>query len=346
MRSNTATYLMATGEALVVKEAPYTPAGDDDIVVKNHAVALNPVDRAIQTRGQKLFPWLQFPLILGGDVAGEVVEVGSAVTRFQVGDRVVGYAAGLGTPESSRCGCQAYTLLHSNNAARIPSAMSYEQASVLPLTLATATYGLFKKDFLALEYPSTRPKSTGKTLLVWGGATSVGCSAIQLAVAAGYEVIATASPKNFAMVKRLGASAVFDYKEPSITEDLTRIFRGKTCAGAMCVAGVDPQSRQDAADACFEVVGKSEGSKFVALAGQVTKPIPEGVTGKFIMGGDQDSNELMRLIYEDFLPTALEEGTFVPAPEPRVVGHGLESMQTGLEILQNGVSAQKIVVSL
>ncbi len=88
-------------------------------------------------------------------------------------------------------------------AAPIPHTMSYEAAAVLPLALST---GLFQTDQLALQYPSATPKPTGQTVLVWGGSTSVGSNAIQLAVAAGYEVITTSSPRNFDYVTKLGGN--------------------------------------------------------------------------------------------------------------------------------------------
>jgi NADPH:quinone reductase-like Zn-dependent oxidoreductase len=72
--------------------------------------------------------------------------------------------------------------------------------------MSTAACGLFQEDHLALQRSSALPKPTSKTLLVWGGSTSVGSNAIQLAVAAGYEVFTTASPKNFDYVKKLGAA--------------------------------------------------------------------------------------------------------------------------------------------
>lgn len=96
-------------------------------------------------------------------------------------------------------------------ASLIPSTLFYESAAIIPLGLATAACGLFQKDHLAREYLSISSKPTGKALLVWGGSTSVDSNAIQLAVAGSYEVLTTASPKNFDYVKKLGASQVFDY---------------------------------------------------------------------------------------------------------------------------------------
>jgi NADPH:quinone reductase-like Zn-dependent oxidoreductase len=81
---------------LEVGPAPYTSPGEDQIVVRNHAVAIDPLDWIIQVDGNLAYRWLKYPTVLGSDVAGEVVEVGRAVTRFRVGDRVLGHAVDRG----------------------------------------------------------------------------------------------------------------------------------------------------------------------------------------------------------------------------------------------------------
>jgi NADPH:quinone reductase-like Zn-dependent oxidoreductase len=79
----------------------------------------------------------------------------------------------------------------------IPDATKFEDAAVLPLGIPTAACGLFQNDFLAMNAPSAPPTPTGQTLLVWGGSTSFGSKAIQLAAAASYDVVTTALPRNF-----------------------------------------------------------------------------------------------------------------------------------------------------
>jgi NADPH:quinone reductase-like Zn-dependent oxidoreductase len=90
MPSNTAAYLVEAQKPLEVKEAPYPEPAQNELVVRNYAVAINPVDYATQLLGTNIFPWLKFPTIIGHDVAGEVVAVGSAINDFKAGDRVVG----------------------------------------------------------------------------------------------------------------------------------------------------------------------------------------------------------------------------------------------------------------
>ncbi|KAF2084024.1 zinc-binding oxidoreductase CipB [Saccharata proteae CBS 121410] len=370
MPANRAAWLTAkSARPLKVQSAPYTPPSANQIVVKNGAIAINLIDWSKQVIGDLMFSYMKYPFILGEDVAGEVIEVGSQIKRFKPGDRVLGHALAMDehVNRAAEGGFQEYTILRSNMASPIPSSLSYESASVLPLCLSTAACGLFQKDFLALDHPhpdGTKPKSS--TVLIWGGSTRVGSNAIQLAAAAGYEVITTASPKNFAYVKKLGAAHVFDYRSKNVVEDIISHLEGKTSAGAVAIGN-------GSTEACIQILSKAKGNKFVAQASfpwpekMPTSPIgliglilstlwwnlsiffkgrTKRVQAKFIFGTTLMSNEVSRVIYEDFLPSALEQRTFVPAPEPEVVGKGLEFVQEALDLYQKGVSAKKVVVSL
>jgi NADPH:quinone reductase-like Zn-dependent oxidoreductase len=372
MPENTALWLNAKRAPFAVGPAPYTAPRANEIVVRVRAVAVNPFDRAIQTIGGIITPWITNPFVVGSDVAGDVVEIGSGVTRMKVGDRVLGYAAGSDKRRNRAAegAFQNYVVLLAHMAAPIPDTMAFEDAAVLPLGISTAACGLFQKDFLAMTPPSAAPAPTGKTLLVWGGSTSVGSNAIQLAVAAGYDVITTASPRNFAYVQRLGAREAFDYRSRTVIADITTILRGREIAGALAI-GIG------SAAACIDIVGACQGNRFVALAtppasfdavpagrGRLRHLVPaiarmlagtmtqtlkarrRGVRTKFIWGSDLIANEVGPLIFEAFLPAALAEGLFVAAPGPTVVGTGLALIPEALERQRMGVSAAKLVVML
>ena len=372
MPTNTAAWLVAKQTKLEVKPAPYTQPREGEIVVKNYAMAVNPLDWVIQIAGTIAFSWLKYPFILGADLAGEVVEVGKGVTRFSVGDRVLGHAVGTDKKRNSAAegAFQEYTVVLAHMAAPIPSTMPYENAAVLPLALSTAACGLFQKDQLGLQYPSMVPKPTGTTLLIWGGSTSVGSNAIQLAVAAGYEVITTASPRNFTYVKGLGASQVFDYNNKTVVKDIIEAFKGKTIAGALAIG-------TGSAETCSDIVHTCNGNKFVSIASQSISfenlPLHQGMSWqlfqlilrllwsnalmqvtfrmrhirtKFIFGSTLMDNEVSKVIYEDFLPQALADGCYVAAPEPVVIGKGLDYVQGGLDAQKQGVSAKKVVIVL
>ncbi|TDZ30433.1 Dehydrogenase azaJ [Colletotrichum spinosum] len=371
MPNNRAAWLTAKKvKPLDIRPAPYTPPGEDEIVIRTRAVAINPVDCFKQEAGDLLYGWVKYPCILGNDVAGEVVEVGTgaAAKRFSVGDRVLGHAIGLDkrSNKPSECGFQEHVVLRSKLASPIPHSMTFEEACVIPLGASTAACGLFMEDILNLQLPNVNSKPNGKTLLVWGGSTSVGCNAIQLAVAAGYEVIATSSPTNFGYLKSLGATDVFDYRSPTVVRDIIAAFEQRESAGALAVGA-------GSMIPCVDIVGAVGGRKFVAQASVAGKGSPpssasellaaiwavtqesfivyfksmfKGVGRKFIWGSDVIASEIGAAIYRDFLPEALEQQKFVAAPKPHVVGRGLEAIQGGFDILMKGVSAKKIVVSL
>jgi len=281
-----------------------------------------------------------------------------------VGDRVLGHAVGMDKDRNSSAegAFQDYTVVLARMASPIPSTMAYENAAVLPLALSTAACGLFQTDHLALRHPSATPTPTGQTLLVWGGSTSVGSNAIQLAVAAGYEVITTASPRNFAYVTQLGARQVFDYSSTTVVQDIIAAFRGKTLAGALAIGTGSAEPCADIVHACNGTKVISMASPSVSFASGMTVPLLlklvssnvslqvkcriRHIRTKFIFGTTLKENEVSKLIYEDFLPKALAEGRYVAAPEPYVVGTGLESVQTGFDAQRKGVSAKKVVVSL
>ncbi|KAJ2956359.1 hypothetical protein NQZ79_g7779 [Umbelopsis isabellina] len=330
-----------------VKSAPYTSPQANEIVVKNYAVAINPADIAIQEQGDEIFPWLSYPTILGFDLAGEVVEVGSdASSRFKIGDRVIGAALGV-LPEinsPSQGAFQNYTVVNANVAAKIPSNLDYAYACVLPVALATAASALFLKEYLGLQLPTIpAQQSTGKTVIIWGGSSSVGSNAIQLAVAAGYEVFTTASPKNHDYVKSLGASQAFDYKDEDVVKKIVTALKDKQVAGAIAIG-------MNSLEPCAHILNRTNGSKFLAdiMSPTLTKPLPEelGITSKFVMGSDVRKNEVGEAVYGDFLEKALEYGKYIAAPDAEIVGHGLEQIQDAYEVLKKGVSAKKIVVTL
>jgi NADPH:quinone reductase-like Zn-dependent oxidoreductase len=372
MHENTALWLNAKRAPFAVGPAPYTAPRADEIVVRVRAVAINPMDRLQQTMGDIFTPWTAYPFVVGSDVAGEVVEVGSGVTRLRIGDRVVGFAAGSDKQRNRAAegAFQDYVVLLAHMAAPISDEMPFEDAAVLPLGLSTAACGLFQKDFLAMNAPSAAPTHTGKTLLVWGGSTSVGSNAIQLAVAAGYEVVTTASPRNFDYVKRLGAREAFDYRSRTVIPDIVAALRGREIAGALAVGA-------GSAAACIDIVGACKGQSFVAMAtpptsfdavpagrGRLRRLVPaiarmlagtmtltlkarlRGVQTKMIWGSALIANEVGPMIFEAFLPTALAEARFVAAPRPTVVGAGLAQIPAALERQRLGVSASKLVVTL
>lgn len=367
--SNAAAWLKKGSSKLEVGSAPYTTPAKGQLVVKTHAIALNPIDYSIPIIAGLAFPWIKYPFIMGTDMSGTVVEVGEGVTRFQVGDRIVAMSQSYDKDSTGAAegAFQNYVVIQETFCSAIPDSMSFADASVIPLASQTAFTGLFGKQYCALQYPTVPRRSNGQAFLVWGGSTSVGCNAIQLAVAAGYDVITTASPKNFDLVKSLGASHAFDYRSASVKNDIIAVLKDTKCAGAIAIG-------QDSEAPCIDIVAavpSSTGRKFVAQAStpggpptkgglamvgfvfnlQVTnaslavRSKVRGVSSKFIIS-DASDVPFWDVLHKDFLPAALAQGSFKPAPTAEIYGTGLESIYDGMEKLKLGVSAKKLVIAL
>ena len=370
--TNRAAWIRSRFAQLEVGPAPFPVPTDDQIVVRNRAVAVNPLEWVIQGAGPFAYRWLGYPTVFGSDLAGDVVEVGRSVTRFRVGDRVLAHAVGTDRDSNrpDEGAFQQHTAVLERMASPIPDALSYVDAAVLPLGLSTAACALFEADQLALRRPTADAVRSGETVLIWGGSTSVGSNAIQLAHAAGYDVITTASPHNADYLHSLGARLVFDYRSPSVVDDITRSLAGTTFVGAVAVTNgsVAP---------CLDIARAATGRRFVAVLSTpvslaemdgspgARRRLPgvmlrlalatalmfarcrvRGVGAKFVIGTTLKTHDLSTAIYADFLPAALADGRYAAAPPPEVVGHDLQDLQHALDVQRNGVSARKVVVSL
>ncbi|MBC6314317.1 NADP-dependent oxidoreductase [Listeria grandensis] len=194
----------------VLKEAEVeTPkAGAGQVVVKLTATSINPIDWKLREGYLKQMMDWPFPIILGWDAAGVISEVGANVTDWKIGDKV------FARPETTRFGTYAeYTVVDAPLLARIPDNVSFEEAASIPLAGLTAWQALF--DHATLQ--------AGEKVLIHAGAGGVGTLAIQLAKNAGAHVITTASEKNAAFLKELGADEVIDYKTTNFADVLTDV---------------------------------------------------------------------------------------------------------------------------
>nr|WP_248287214.1 NADP-dependent oxidoreductase [Massilia antarctica] len=178
---------------------------DDDVLVQIHATAVNVLDAKIKTGEFKLVLPYRLPLIMGNDVAGVVVKVGSRVRRLKVGDEV--YAR----PDKDRIGSFAeFIAMNESDVALKPATLSMEEAASIPLVGLTAWQALVDKAGL----------KKGQKVFIQAGSGGVGSFAIQLAKHLGATVATTASGANIEMVKRLGADIVIDYKKDDFEEIL------------------------------------------------------------------------------------------------------------------------------
>lgn len=182
--------------------------GDHQVLVKVKATSVNPIDWKLREGYlAQMMPW-EFPIILGWDVAGEIVAVGEKVQDWQVGQAI------FARPETTRFGTYAdYTIVDDHLLAKKPETVSFEEAAAVPLAGLTAYQALFTHGKL----------KAGEKVLIHAGAGGVGIYAIQLAKNAGAFVITTASEKNHALLKELGADQVIDYHTTDFSEVLENI---------------------------------------------------------------------------------------------------------------------------
>lgn len=354
---HSALWLDSTRGSLRVGSAPVPTPGPGDVIVRARAVAVNPIDGLGGVARRVVLPWLHYPAVLGSDVAGEVVAIGSSVQGMTIGDRVVGYAVGVEKNRNNPAegAFQSHVALMARMCSVLPDAISFEAAAVLPLALTTAAAGLFEKDQLDLVLPTAKPteptaKPTeqGQTVVIFGGATSVGMNAIQLARNAGYDVIATASTRNFEFLQSLGDGALVDYHDSDVIEKINRHLDGRHLAGILALAN---GSLSQAIAVAISTVGPA--TKRIASA----HPTPvtrirgalarrHGVHVSAIWGGTPKDTPVGPAIWNAFLPSALAEQRYKPAPTALVIGHGLAVIPDALARIRTGVSAQKIVVTL
>ena len=143
MSNNQAAVLQEEKANLTIEKLPIPKPGPSDVVVKNSAIATNPVDWKMQQFG---FIVEKYPTILGSDVSGVVDAVGSDVKHFQKGDRVTGFADALLSKDPRNGAFQQYSVVKECALARIPDFMSFEEGSILPMVrLLQPIFPLFKQ---------------------------------------------------------------------------------------------------------------------------------------------------------------------------------------------------------
>jgi len=193
--------------ALRLGDMPEPEVRDRDVLVAVHAAALNLLDAKIRDGEFKLILPYRLPLILGNDVAGVVVRVGSKVRSFKPGDEV--YAR----PAKDRIGTFAeFIAIDESDVALKPRNLSMGEAASIPLVGLTAWQVLAERAEL----------KKGQKVLIHAGSGGVGTFAIQLAKHLGATVATTTSTANIDLVRRLGADVVIDYRK----EDFSKVLSG------------------------------------------------------------------------------------------------------------------------
>ncbi|EED24597.1 alcohol dehydrogenase, putative [Talaromyces stipitatus ATCC 10500] len=320
---------------LEVGPGPIPNPAENEVVIQVAYTAINPVDVITQESPVIELP---YPFILGEDVSGTVVALGSGVTRFKVGQRVTGHCDGLVTKKATNAAFQLYATCLELLVCHLPDSVPLVNAAVLPLAVSTAATGLFS--VLKMPFPALNPQSTLHKILIWGGSSSVGSCAIQLAIAAGFNVVTTASSRNQAYVKSLGAQHVFEHDDPEVIKKITAILQPGDLV-------FDCIGSDDVREICTEILQQIGGGTLPTVR-WFTPSETGNVKVEFVMGlvpGLVDTN-IGDAVWGNYITKALELGKFQAKPDPYVIEGGLEKLQDGLDMLKRGVSAQKIVVEI
>ncbi len=255
-------YVTQQGKTGGVQEITGRAPGAGEILVKNHAVTLNPTD-------WKHIAFISPPgVVVGCDFAGTVAQVGAGVQNVREGARVAGFVHGAKFADNGSFA--EYVVTKAQNVMSIPDALSFEEAASVGIAGLTATQSLFQ--FLELKAPpadiSQLPaidKSSSPKLLVWAGSTAVGQYAVQLGRIAGYYVITTASSHNRELLESFGAQEVHDYKDPQTPAKIKQAHPDLHLA-------LDCNSADGSQQLAVQSLGEGKG-KLVVLLGPETEEL-------------------------------------------------------------------------
>ncbi|CCL98622.1 uncharacterized protein FIBRA_00624 [Fibroporia radiculosa] len=316
-----------------VSTAPIPTPGQGKVLIKIHAVALNPADWKIQAFDP--FP-IQYPVILGVDLAGTVEELGEGVTNLKLGDRIIAEAIFLGSESSSAF--QQYALATAKLTAKIPNSLSFEAAASIPLGLATAAVGLYSRIGGAGLFPpweeGGRGLYRGKPFMVFGGASSVGQFAIQLAKLSGFgPIITTASTHNTEWLLGIGATYVIDRKH---SPEAIHAEVAKATSEPVEII-YDAISESETQNNAYDVLALGgclvvDGRPAIDEAKQTGDKTIVHVFGDI----NVPRNHVLGVGLMSKLTTFLEEGTIKPN-RIEVLPNGLEGIIGGLEKLSKGI---------
>lgn len=188
-------------EVFTEQVLPTPSITETQVLIEMYATTVSSADQLVRSGAFKDVVQLQFPHVLGVEVAGIVRAAGKNVSRLKVGDRVMGLSRSGG-------GYADFLALEENSAVVIPPELSYQEAAALPAAALSAWQSLFQYGQL----------HSGQRILIHAGAGGVGHLAVQMAKQHGAYVLATARAYNHEFVRQLGADEVIDYTTTDFAE--------------------------------------------------------------------------------------------------------------------------------
>ncbi|KAI2601958.1 GroES-like protein [Hypoxylon sp. NC1633] len=339
-----------------VHQYPRIPPTGDEITVHVKWTASTPLDLH-QADGGLL---IETPMRTGASSAGVVVEIGPDVKHFRVGDRVFGFAH----QQPKWKAHQEYATAPEWVFGKVPDSFSMEQAITVPENFVTA----FNTMSTDLGLPTPWPKPEGyvppranERILLWGAASSVGQLTIQVLKFYGYHnLIATASPRHHEFLKKLGAKECFDYRSPTVVDDLLKTQQqGEGPAFPMIVdcigsqaGSVEPVSKIARSGTTVAVMlpvilkhASEEEVPEYSMDASTSAEWAEGVDVRGVRTFFYWKNELFRQkLQSEIMPQMLAAGQVTPNPFRVIEGSSLlERATKALDLLRKGVSGEKLV---
>lgn len=341
----------------------------DEVLIKAKAFAINPTDwksvhNGISKQGD----------ILGCDVSGIVVEVGSNVPHFNKGDFVGAFIVGNISPKNgafaeyvaaNAFGCVKYDLLLEEENEDDGASIDVKSGPITTFFgAASATLGLVTiGDSFSYQLKIGERFSQGDYILIWGGASATGILAIQLAKSIyGLNVIATASTKNHEYLKSIGADYVIDYHNDDVVAKIQEIGRGMIKFALDTVA--KPSTFQQVYDATSQVEGdvyldsllfldsnsiklddKRDNSKIhygKTFAYLAIAELKKTADGKLFTRPD-DFLKYYEPWWFDILPKHIKS---VKHANLKVLSNGLKSVDEGFKLSKEGISNAKVVFGI
>jgi NADPH:quinone reductase-like Zn-dependent oxidoreductase len=247
-------------------DIPEPHVGDKALLVRVHASSVNPVDVFIAAGALKDMAEHEFPVILGRDFAGVVEQVGSGVSRYQVGDEVFGFVLHANPTVHDGSWAELITVPEDNLVAAKPRSLDFALAGAAPLAAITAI----------AAFDALTP-AAGETVLVVGATGGVGSFFVQLAAGAGANVVAPALPEDEDYLRALGVTEVVDRNAD--------------------VAAAVRERRANGVDAILDVASPAPETSLLKEGGRVASPIGaagEG-PGRFNIMAEPTPANLQRL---------------------------------------------------
>ncbi|KAF5387572.1 hypothetical protein D9757_006588 [Collybiopsis confluens] len=337
-----ALFLTSAHQYEISSRAIPKPSGGQ-ILVKVKSISLNPTDWKVRDLPGMDIMVKKYPIVLGHDAAGDVVELGEGVTRFSKNDRVFFQCAGYINDDHGAF--QEYVTVPAEIASKIPLNLSYNQAASISLVLTTATVGLLAPVPHGAGLSPTFDLSadyTSQSAFVLGGGTSTGQFAIQLLKILKFKhIITNSAEEHFDYLRSLGATDLIDRNKVT-DEDLPKVV--ESFAGGKVDAAIDAvgtSATQTAALACLKD-GKHLGTVLF-----VEREVPKNKSLAMIWGSTWlDSNREFGKAQWPKLERLFESGTLKPCRLIELTG-GLSAIGGGIEDLKNNkYPGQKIVISM